>query len=376
MSKLENDLKEWVNLGFIHQDQAIKIRDYDASKPESSWALSGLLALGAIIVGIGIVSLIAANWQQIPDSLKLTCDFLLLIALAYWTLKTWESKKPIQFEVLLISYLILCLASIGLISQIFHTGGRLYQALLLWSAIAFAPNLASHKVLVPFLWTAGFLSGVAFSAYESTSLQPIFHKNHQIIFMTLPVLCAAFMMVAKSLFGEVGTTRAFRYWTVIGGLVGLAAAEMGRLTRPDSNSLLIAIMPAYVLAAFAGFGILLSIEYRKVQKVLLVLILGLFLVAFHLPHGNLWYSLIHATLTITVLGLFSMLLAGLQERKLFQWILSFLGLRFLFLYFQALGGLAVTGVGLIISGGIVIGMAILWNKYRTALADWAESWAN
>lgn len=108
---------------------------------------------------------------------------------------------------------------------------------------------------------------------------------------------------------------------------------------------------------------------------LLLVMLGAFLIPFHLPLLEVKASIAYATFTILVLGLMSVFLASLKERKLFQWFLFFLGMRFLVLYFQALGGLATTGVGLIISGGMVIGMAVLWNKYRTALAVWAERWA-
>ena len=85
--------------------------------------------------------------------------------------------------------------------------------------------------------------------------------------------------------------------------------------------------------------------------------------------------LVHATLTVLTLGATSLFLASIKERRLFQWFLFFLGLRFLILYFQAFGGLATTGFGLIISGSLFIGMAVLWNKYRNPIAAWAERWA-
>ncbi len=375
MSRLEKDLKDWVAHGFVSQDQAKRIRDHEASKPESSWVLSGLLVLGAIIVGIGVISLIAANWNQIPDALKLVGDFVLLMVLAGWTLQTWESKKQIQFEVLLLSFLILCLASIGLISQIYHTGGDLYQALMLWAIISFAAASAARQMFVPFMWTAGFLSGVVFTALDSVALESIFHKNYQAVFMAVPLLCAGFTVVSKRLSGEIGATRAFRYWTLIGGLVALVVAEVHDLWRRDySSSGLTPYLPGYFLAAFALLGIWQSLEYRKVQKILLILTLGIFLVPFHLPLLDVKSSVAYAAFTIIVLALFSVFLASLQERRMFQWFLSFLGLRFLILYFQALGGLATTGLGLIVSGGLVIGMAIFWNKYRAALAVWAEGW--
>ncbi len=290
------------------------------------------------------------------------------------TLNSWESKKAIQFEVLLLFFLILCLASIGLISQIYHTGGKLYQALMLWSLITFAAAIAARQMFVPFMWAGAFLTGIVFTALDSVALQSIFHKNYQAIFMAVPLLCADFTLVSKSLAGEIGSTRAFRSWTLIGGLSALAIAELHVLSRGNAYEGLTAYIPGYFLASFTAIGIWLSLEYRSVQKMLLLVTLAIFLIPFHLHLFEVRTPIAYAAFTILILGLMSVFLASLKERRLFQWFLFLLGMRFLVLYFQALGGLATTGIGLIISGGMVIGMAVLWNKYRNSVALWAERW--
>jgi uncharacterized membrane protein len=375
MSKLENSLKEWVALGIISPDHATRIREHEANKPESSWILSGLLILGAIVVGIGVISLIAANWYQIPDSVKLAGDFLLLIALAFATLYSWDSKRAIQFEVLLLLFLLLCLASIGLISQIYNTGGKLYQALLLWSLITFAVAMAARQKAVPFIWTGAFLVGIVFTALDSVALRPIFQQNYPAVFMAVPLLCAVLTFASKRLVGEIGSTRAFRDWTLIGGLVALLVVELQHQFPPGQVTHgLIAYYPGYVLAVFAALGIWQNAEYKPIQKILLWATLALFLIPFHFSLFGVKASIAYAIFTILIVGFMTVFLASIKETRLFQWFLFLLGVRFLFLYFQALGGLATTGVGLIISGGLVIAMAVLWNKYRTSLAVWTERW--
>ncbi len=374
MSKLEKGLKEWVALGLISSDQAARIRHHEAAKPEASWVLSGLLLLGAGIVGIGIISLIAANWNEIPDPVKLGGDFLLLTALAVATFRSWEAKKAIQFEALLLSFLILCLASIGLISQIYHTGGKLYQALLLWSLITFGAAIAARRTAVPFLWAGAFLTGLVFTALDSVALQPIFQRDYHAVFMAVPLLCAGLTVLSKGLAEESGPTRAFRSWTLIAGLLALVVAEFPELSRYKVGEGQTALVPGYVLGTVAAFGIWRSFGYRNIQKKLLLLTLGLFFIPFHLPRVGIEAPLTYAVLTIAVLSLVAIFLASLKERRLFQLFLSFLSLRFLVLYFQAFGGLATTGVGLIISGCLVIALAVLWNRYRTELAVWAERW--
>ena len=98
MSRFEKMLRDWVSHGLITNEQAKKISLHENAKPGSSWVLYGFLILGAMIVGIGIVSVIAANWKYIPDALKLSIDFLFLIALASGAYLAWEKKKSILFH--------------------------------------------------------------------------------------------------------------------------------------------------------------------------------------------------------------------------------------------------------------------------------------
>ena len=371
MSKLEKGLKEWVSLGLITHDQAKLILDHEAAKPESSWVLSGSLILGAVIVGIGVISLIAANWDGIPDAIKLAGDFALLAGLAFAILRSWESKREILFETLLVFFLIICLASIGLISQVYHTTGALYQALLLWSGITLFAALAARRIFVPSMWTGAFLTGVFFTTMEEPALQSLFHKNSYSVFMAMPLLCASMTVVSKALAGESVSTRAFRQWTLYSGITALVVAEASFFPRRFDHPI-IGFVPGYLLAALVAFGIWQSLEYRRIQKWILVAALGSFMIALHLPVLDFNSPIIYAAFTIVVLGSMAFYVASLKERRWFQWFLSALGVRFLVLYFQAFGGLAMTGFGLILSGAFVIGMATLWNKYRKPIEAWAE----
>lgn len=372
-SKLEKSISEWVSLGIITSEQARKIHEHESGKPENSWVLSGFLLLGAVIVAIGIVSLIAANWFDIPAFVKLAGDFGLLAALAFAAVRFWDARKAIAFETLLLLFILHCLASIGLISQIFHSGGHLYQALSLWSAITFAAAMAARSFVVPFLWTGGFLFGIAFSALDSPALKAVFDSNHYAVLLAVTLLCAILTLASRILTGESATTRSLRSWILISGLSTLAGVEMS-----ESNHRQLSMSPYFpgqALALAAAFGILMSDEYRKIQKVLLLAALGLFLIVPLLPLFDIESPVAYATLSILILGLMAMFFAGQKRRDLFHLFLFLLGSRFLILYFQALGGLAMTGVGLIFSGAVVIALTAFWNKYRKPLAAWAERWA-
>lgn len=380
MFNLQNNLKEWISLGLISSEQANRIREHQSKKSEnSSWVLMSVLILGVVIVGIGLISEIASNWETIPPVVKLAADFLSLIVTAVWAFWAWTSKKTIQYEMLLLFFLILCLASVGLISQIYHTGGDFHQALLLWSLITVVAAFSARNMFVPFLWMGAFLTGIVGTIFCSDLLQSVFHGNFYAIAMTVPLLCAAFALAA-SLVGELNITRMFQFCTIISGSLALGCLnpfymhfshwfKIGTLTL---NSYLI----GYLLAAFTAFVICLSQDYRKVQKLILLLTLGFFLIAFYCPFNfnqhTIYVSVYISICTILVLGCMAIFFGSLKKRRLFQGCLFFIGVKFLTLYFLAFGGMGRTGIMLIISGSFIIVTILVWNKYRTTLSVLAE----
>ncbi len=371
MSKLDKMLREWVEIDLITKDQASKISDFESTKATHSWVLYGFLLLGAVIIGIGAISLIAANWDQIPGWFKLVIDYILLSIIAGSAFYAYE-KKPMLFEFLLVLFMILCLATIGLISQVYHTGGKLYQALLLWSLITIGVAACSKRSLAIHLWIPGFLTGITFFALNSVLLQPIFQDNGAPVIMMMPLICGLLAILCRNIAGEIAQTEALRSWSVKSGVIALIIAE-SRIWQVTTSKLhLVAYLPAYTLALISVVGIQLSSKYKKTQKALLQGVIILYMVPFHLPLLEIENRLSYAFFTLSVLALMAVFLASLKQRKLFQLFLVALGLRFLILYFQAIGGLASTGIGLIFSGALIIIMVMAWNKHRSAITTWAE----
>jgi hypothetical protein len=57
-------------------------------------------------------------------------------------------------------------------------------------------------------------------------------------------------------------------------------------------------------------------------------------------------------------------LASTACKQLFTFLLFLVGLRFLVVYFQTLGNLTLTASGIMLSGLIIIGGTLFWQKYR------------
>lgn len=372
---LEKYLERWVNDGLLSTEQAKKIVLYENRRGESSWAFRGLLILGISIIGLGVISLVAANWIHLSDLNKLAANLLVLTCAASWIYHIQSEANTIKFEVSVLFYMSLCLASIGLHSQIFHLEGELINAILLWSFITLPVALLSQQLPVALTWTGGFLGATLLSLPESELIVKFFSSDLWALGMTIPLLFTLLTLMSQKLIYRSNFTSALRYWTVIVGIGAIAGAELAS-TVPIEKKLnnLSAFIPGYLIAGFISFTILYYKSYSALQRVLLMVLLTLFMLNFHLPILGVFPDIFHAAVTIVLLGLLGILLASLKERAIFTKVMWFVGLRFLILYFQALGGLATSGIGMIFSGVLVIVMVKIWIKHQDTITNKIENW--
>ena len=69
----------WHEAGLIDAGTRDRLVAYEAShaRPLALWAVFGI---GALAIGLGLVSVIAANWEDIPGQLRLAVHLALIIA--------------------------------------------------------------------------------------------------------------------------------------------------------------------------------------------------------------------------------------------------------------------------------------------------------
>lgn len=88
--------------------------------------------IGAVLIGLGVLSFVASNWSQLSDMEKF---FLLLSGLIVSYVSAWwtEEKRPITSKALYYIGAFMYGAEIFYIGQMFHLGGELSNALIAWS---------------------------------------------------------------------------------------------------------------------------------------------------------------------------------------------------------------------------------------------------
>ncbi len=134
-----SDLHELVNANVITGETAQQIAGYYRKKQEQfpSAKNKQLLIfgiLGALLVGIGLMFIIANQWEELPRSVKTAFAFLLLIVpqlLCFYAMV----KKPgsvVWRESTALLLFFAVGASISLVSQIYHINGEPSSFLLTW----------------------------------------------------------------------------------------------------------------------------------------------------------------------------------------------------------------------------------------------------
>ncbi|MCO5112551.1 MAG: DUF2157 domain-containing protein [Bdellovibrionaceae bacterium] len=383
MSKLFKQLQEWKEKGLISEDQLLGIKNYEDGKPKASWVLTSVLVLGALCIGLGIISVIAANWAEIPDTVKLVFNFLLLSAFGYGVYFFYTKDKPAYFESALFIFAIHCLATIGLTSQIYHLKGEIFQGLGLWTLITIPTVRYARTIFLPVVWSLGLLVTLIdlFTNAKGWGL------DYTFTFVTITLIFVSLVEGAKYLKLPVWA-KAHTAGLMFSSLLSVFSLESYGSYRLHSND----HWPLLLVAALALYGLIYKSTYngliqKRLKYFLLLTYLLMFL--FHMSNSVVlakdvtaytlepvatWVSMVTALFTLLMLVLLGLYFISLKYTRAFNCVVALIGIRIFILYVQALGGLATTGLGLISSGIVVLLLAYLWTKQSSKFTTRVQGW--
>ncbi|MCU0822494.1 MAG: DUF2157 domain-containing protein [Spirochaetes bacterium] len=383
MIKINKHLAEWLDNGLISLDQHDSILSYEhnkSKKDRSRWILYGFMILGICVLGIGIISLIAANWASIPPSAKLAGSFIILAAAAFASYRMYGGENEAASDALISLFSLLCLATIGLISQIFQTGGQPYQALILWLIIIFPLSAFSKKYFLPHMWAAGSILAYILWAFSETSwwysLDSYFEQDIILsIILTVPFITIIISVLFKRISWLAAHSGVFTMWALISAIAAIGATDL-YYSENYSNLFPKLLLPVYILMILSIFILVYFSDYSPKERGIIISIIILTIVV-HLPNFMIaiikiyeFGILIGALYSIILLVLIGMLLTIRNNKKLFNAVILLLGCRFLIIYFQVFSDLATTGFGLIISGILIILIASMWFRKHERIEQW------
>jgi len=162
--RLGRELPKWVEAGLVAPDKAPLILAHVA-KGSPRHSLAAMFAiLGAVLLGVGIITFMAANWQEMPKIAKLLVLFGAMwaaFAAAAWGMSR-ESRGWLPEAMLLLGVLLFG-ANIMLIAQIYHIDAHYPDGVLAWSLGAL---LVAWLLTSPAAFVAGLMLAMLWSGME------------------------------------------------------------------------------------------------------------------------------------------------------------------------------------------------------------------
>jgi len=363
--KVEQKLAEWQEAGLIDAATAGRIRAHEGGGEARPYLLYAVGGLGALSIGIGLVSIVASNWDAIPGGLKLALDLALLLGLALAAHRA--PRGGWLAEVLIFVDFGAVLASIGLVAQVYHLGGRTEDALLFWSVIT-AP-LVLHG-------TRRFLALVWFVAAESVVLAELarlldwmWHRQEEIVALTVAYVLSlalaalgdwAWFSGRKPAFASVSGTLGRVQLVALGTLVPLGWYGYGHDEQRVGGLGMICLLG--VVAA----GVALALRDRAAGQARggLVAFALVTPMLSYLPlmtgHEKSGFAAAASFLVVWSIVGFAAYRAG--RYRLLNVATALLGVRLLIVYFEVFGSLLDTGIGLLSGGLLTILLAWAWLK--------------
>ncbi len=361
---LDSKTRRWTDAGLITQDQADAIADFEAgrNRPTFLYAVAGL---GGLAIAIGLVSIVASNWDAIPGRLKVAVAVALVGAAGAGVVRLERTGPAWLKETLVLVAHGLILATIALVGQVYQLGGQAHTALALWLVLSgllltrARGGVAAWVAIlsVEVTWFAWLVYGVDDAGLEELlgvgaapwiALACVAAGRWPWLQQARPALARAcdaagwaqLVFVASACTGffydGLNETELGGLWMAAG--VSLAAAAILVATRfqgtpalRTGGALLIATVALTYLPPLLSGGDLDLVG----ALVFLALWVGVAFAAYRA--GRLW------------------LLNGAT---------AVIGIRLLVVYFEVFGSLLSTGVGLVSGGLLTVGLAWLWARKR------------
>lgn len=365
----------WHAAGLIDADTRAALLAYEEqnSRPLALWAVFGI---GALAIGLGLISVVAANWEEVPGQLRLAIHLALLggaLGAVFFREKRLIEASPWALEALMAIAAVLGLTFFGHLGQVYQTGSPLWKPLTAWLAL-FGPAL----LLTGRSWLSASLvfGGTIYAAMEYAS------ANERLLLgaddPTLPTAWLATVVGAAVLFAPFAAfmrTRSTRpdFWrrleqlaltyAVFGASSAAAAASVDVFTNEETG-----VIGPVALSVFAAIGVvaggLVALARPTISGRMAGAIIAGAGVTMLLARSVSGVDLAAALLFMLLwLGIASAaLLAG--WRGVFQLAVAAIAVRLIILSFELASDLLLSGFGLILSGFLILGIA--WVAYRVS----------
>jgi uncharacterized membrane protein len=374
-------IAQWHDAGLIDAATRDRLMAYEAdhARPLLLWAVWGI---GALAIGLGLVSVVAANWEDIPGLVRLSVHLALiagLLGLLFAREGRLGAQSPWTIEALVFITAALGLTFFGHLGQVYQTSSPLWQPLALWLAL-FAPLLlltgrswpTALAVLGGAVWCVWDYAGTRLG-YGAPAL-PAGLRLWIACITAVPVLFAPLAAWWRSRSARQDFWRRLEQlglaYAVGGASLACALASAGGFDGGELAGEAGAMALRGAVAVLAGLGVALARPGLS-GRMAGAIIAGAG-VAVPLAYA-LDDAIVPAALLFFALwaGIGACALAA-RWRGVFQLAVGAIALRLIILSFELAGDLLTSGFGLILAGLMILGVAWIALRVSRRFAPDAE----
>lgn len=303
--RLSEALPELQREGLLSAEQAARIQEYYATPGEEGGKRMLLLfaILGALLIGLGIILVVAHNWDELSRTLRTVLAFvpvaigqgLVLVALRKAPeQRSWHEGSAV--------FLFLAVgACLALVSQIHHLPGELHGFLLTWSLLAVLLLYVPGSIIAALLY-------IGMITWYACLVRMEHWSNEELPWLYWPMIAAALPLYIKA-WKTRGDTVSFAWFSFF---VALSLGITSNLFWKDDHleiALGIAgLATAYALVPTGSVGLT-----KRTGAFVRLGRLSLLCVLFFLSYQSIWLEGLRpiATLATDALPLLLMLAVGI-----------------------------------------------------------------
>ena len=377
----EHFTRRWQNAGLIDADAARRIVAWEEThrRPVWLWAAAGM---GTLAIALGVLAIVGANWENIPAWVKLSLDLALTALCAAAVFVLWRADRPWLCDLAALLLFGLVLAGIALIGQVYQLQSPTWRALVLWLALS-TPFLAFTALsrVTGTIWGIAMVTTwftaegpvhrlmVALGVVQSR--QDYWPPSYEVPVLAYLAACGMIVVaILRGLWRPAERQAAVLLQLAFAGLILECSVVMAFPMHADGTDdvhfrPIVLAMVATLVAAIACWA-----GYRRPGRLPIVGLLGASFVAWSIAalladFRNTTGDVARAILFIVYWAVLGGMAARGGWRGLFGISFAMIGVRLLVLYFEAIGGLTATGLGLLGGGVICLALAgIGWRLTR------------
>lgn len=241
---INKDLTELVKAGVVTQQTADQIGEYYREKRQQSpgrlFVVFGIL--GALLIGLGAILIIAHNWDDLPHTIKTSLAFVPMLigqALCGYSLikkrgTTW-SEGSATFLVFAVG------AGIALVGQVYHIPGDFTSFMLTWSALCLPVVYVMHSSMASLLYLIGITLYACGAGYWSFS-----SSDAGIYWLLLVAVLPHYYWLCRKYPSSNFTS--FHHWLVPGSLI----ISLGTVAHSTEDLMFVAYMSLFGVFSLLG----------------------------------------------------------------------------------------------------------------------------